>query len=196
MKKNILLSVVVIIMAAAMVAGATYAWFTDSAEPITNEFTAGTVKISAEETVFPEQFMVENWNPGDCANKEYTIINTGTKGVYIRVKFTAAWFEHDGVTPFNPDPADDVVTIDFKNAGDAAKWTKVGDTWYYNQPVDGTYTQQSESPRTVKLAIKVCLSGPGANNQYQGKVFKLTAEFESVQKSNGAVHDVWPGNPY
>ena len=62
MKKNIMISIMVIIMAAAMISGATYAWFTDAADPVVNEFTAGTVEISAEETVFPAQFMVENWN--------------------------------------------------------------------------------------------------------------------------------------
>lgn len=196
MKKNIIVSIMVILMAGAMITGATYAWFTDSADPIVNEFTAGTVEISAEETVFPAQFMVENWNPGDCAEKEYTIINTGTKGVYIRAVITGSWFEPDGVTPFVPDPDEDVVTWDLQDAGNAADWTMVGDTLYYNEPVDGSYTEADEAARTIKLALKVCLDGAGTGNQYQGKVFKLTAQFEAVQKSNGAVDDVWPSNPY
>ena len=196
MKKNILISVMVIVIAAAMISGATYAWFTDSADPIVNEFTAGTVEISAEETLFPEQFMMENWNPGDCADKEYTIINTGTKSVYVRVVITGAWYEHDGVTPFTPDPDEGAVSYEITESVPAQNWTQVGDTLYYNDSVVGTYTNEDLAARTIKLALKVCFDGPLAGNQYQGKVFKLTAVFESVQSSNGAVKDVWPSNPY
>lgn len=194
MKKNILVSLLVIVMAAALVTGATYAWFTDAADPVVNEFTAGTVKISAEETVFPAQFMMENWNPGDCADKEYTIINTGTKGVFIRATITGAWYENDGITPFTPDPDESVVSYDF--AETTPNWTRVGDILYYNDPVVGTYTNENLEARTIKLALKVCFDGPLAGNQYQGKVYKFTAVFESVQSSNNAVADVWSSNPY
>jgi alternate signal-mediated exported protein len=193
MKKNILVSILVIAFAVTAISGATLAWFTAEADPIVNEFTAGTVNISAEETVEPIDFMKENWNPGDCAEKEYTIINTGTKGIYVRVKLTGQWFENDRVTPFTPDPDESVVALSVE---EGSTWTQVGDYWYFDSSVLGTYTEENIDARTIKLALNVCLDGPNTGNQYQGKVFKLTAEFEAIQSSNNAVHDVWEGNPF
>ena len=63
--------------------GATYAWFTAESEEFTNEFTAGTVEIEADEEVNTKGFDENNWNPGDEAEKEFTIINKGTKGIRL-----------------------------------------------------------------------------------------------------------------
>lgn len=196
MKKKILMSLLVIMLSGSLIGGATMSWFTDSTEPIVNEFTAGTVVIEANETIEPELFMQKNWNPGDCAEKEYTIVNSGTKGIYLRGIITGQWYESDGETLFTPDPDEDVVTWTFHESVEEENWTRIGDTWYYNDPIAGTYTQEDIEERTVTLHLKVCFDGPTAGNQYQGKVFKLTATFESVQSSNQAVVEVWEDQPY
>lgn len=195
MKRNIIVSILIIAVSATLIGGATMAWFTDVADPIENTFTAGTVEIDADETIYPNPDMVANWNPGDEAEKEFTIVNTGTKRIYLRGILTGQWYNQDG-TVFTPDPADlEVVTWTFYDNETAANWTRVGDTWYYNEPINGTYTSQDAASRTVKLHLKVKLDGPTTGNQYQGKVFKLTTVFESIQSSNGAV-DTWAGHPY
>ncbi len=196
MKKNIIMSVLIIAISATLIGGATMAWFTDAAEPIENQFTAGTVEIGADETIEPIDSMQENWNPGDVAEKEFTIINTGTKSIYLRATITGRWYENDGVTEFNPNPDEDVVTWTFFNDDAAANWTRVGNEWYYNAPIGGSYTVENALDRTVKLHLKVTLDGPSTGNQYQGKVFKLTTVFDAIQSSNGAVDDAWENNPY
>lgn len=193
MKRNILVSILIIAISASLLAGATMAWFTDATGPIENTFTAGTVTISADETVSPSLDMVENWNPGDEAEKEFTIINTGTKSIYLRAIITGQWFMEDGETPFYPDPDLNVVSLSFPDS--EQYWTRIGNTWYYNGPINGTYSGASESERTAVLRIKVKLDGPATDNQYQGKVFKLFTTFEAIQSSNGAV-DTWVGHPY
>ena len=50
MKKKAIFSIMIILLAVAAVGGATMAWFTDSTE-VQNTFTAGTVKISVQETM-------------------------------------------------------------------------------------------------------------------------------------------------
>ena len=45
--RKILTSILVILVAAAAIGGGILAWFTDQSDPINNEFTAGTVSISA-----------------------------------------------------------------------------------------------------------------------------------------------------
>ncbi|HBN84431.1 MAG TPA: hypothetical protein DDZ89_11355 [Clostridiales bacterium] len=196
MKRNIFISILIIAISASLIAGATMAWFTDATEPIENTFTAGTVEISANETKFPTPAMAENWNPGDEAEKEFTIINTGTKGIYLRATITGQWYNKDG-SIFVPNPTDKTV-VTWTFYGDGAAWTKDtlnDNTWYYNDPIAGTYSGATQEARTVKLNIKVKLAGAETDNQYQGKVFKLSTTFESIQSSNGAV-DTWTGNPY
>ena len=48
MKTKVILSVLVIVMAAALIAGATSAWFTDENEVPAAEFVAGTVEVEAD----------------------------------------------------------------------------------------------------------------------------------------------------
>lgn len=196
MKKNIIAALFILILSVSIGAGTTLSWFSSSTEPIVNEFTAGTVRINVQETQTPEIFMTENWNPGDCGEKEYTIVNTGSKSIYLRGKFTGAWYESDGETAWTPTPDEDVVSFGFLDDQQGINWTVVGDYYYYNVPIEGTYTQNNEESRTVTLRMSICLDGPKTGNQYAGKVFKLTANFEGVQSSNDSVNDVWPNNPY
>ena len=190
MNKNIFISVAMIVVFAALVGGATLAWFTDATAPINNEFTAGTVLIEAEETVIPEVFMRENWNPGDCAEKEFTITNVGTKSIYLRAVIIGQWYNSDGSLFEHPGFEGENVRWDL-NPEDQ-DWVRIGNNWYYKYRINGTYTGGSE-PVTLKL--KVCLSGPDTDNYFQGKVFKLITTFEAVQSSNGAYHDAW-GDEY
>ena len=196
MKKRILISLLTIMISGTLISGATMSWFTDATTPIVNEFTAGTVAISADETIKPVLFMQQNWNPGDVAEKEYTITNTGTKSIYLRAVITGKWYQPDGVTEFIPNPAEEVVTWAFHDSQPVQNWTRQGNTWYYNTPIKGTYTEPNLSARIVTLHLKVSFNGPKSGNQYQGKIFKLKAVFESVQSSNGAVKEVWAGSPY
>ncbi len=196
MKKRIFMSLLAIMISGTMIGGVTMSWFTDAADPIVNEFTAGTVTIEADETIKPVLFMQQNWNPGDVAEKEYTITNTGSKSIYLRGVVTGKWYEPDGVTEFIPNPDEHVVTWTFYDSAAAAGWTQVGDTWYYNTPIKGTYTEPNVANRKAVLHLKIAFDGPTSGNQYQGKMFKLTAVFEAVQSSHNAVDEVWAGNPY
>jgi predicted ribosomally synthesized peptide with SipW-like signal peptide len=91
MKKSILMVVLGVLISAALVSGATLAWFTATAEPIVNEFTAGTVEISADYTAGFGKIMEENWNPGDCTDLDLEVVNEGTKSVYLRAKIDKVW---------------------------------------------------------------------------------------------------------
>ncbi len=107
MKKKIILSTLVILVVVAASLGATFAWFTDQSEPIENVFVAGTVDINAAETAFvTDGFSAINWNPGDCADKKYTITNVGTKSIKLRAIVTTQWYKWGGTgAPIAYDPA-------------------------------------------------------------------------------------------
>jgi len=199
MNRRTILSLAIIILAFAAIGGATMAWFTAQSAPINNVFTAGTVTISAGETVSDaHRLLMANWNPGDCVDKVFTITNNGTKRVVIRtdatVSLSGQWYDADGITPWTPpiiydgaEPANKVqpVTITVLEEGtEDNEWTRVGDFWYYNGVI-------AAEGGTATMTLRVCLEGPYLTNDFQGKVFKLTTTFEAVQASNDAPFDLW-----
>ncbi|MGB4443040.1 MAG: TasA family protein, partial [Dethiobacteria bacterium] len=86
-KKNVLIGVLVFSLAALLAVG-TWAWFTATADPVTNQFTAGTVKIEINEHGFTD---VVNWNPGDTTEKKVSVKSKGSKASYVRVSLTPVW---------------------------------------------------------------------------------------------------------
>ena len=91
MKSRMIMSLLVIALAAALIGGATMAWFTDSDTAGSATFTAGTLKIDVSDglTAFYDLLQVGskhgNMNPGDVYEEiVLEIENTGTKNL--------AWF--------------------------------------------------------------------------------------------------------
>ncbi|HHU63733.1 MAG TPA: hypothetical protein GXZ32_05955 [Clostridiales bacterium] len=189
MARKLFVSVFVVIATVGLLAGATYAWFTAESEEFTNEFTAGTVEIEADEEVNTKGFDENNWNPGDEAEKEFTIINKGTKGIRLRGIFEAKWYEKVGDQWVEWTPqGDDAMEITFEAGGMWTQDPQNPNIWYYNERISGTYETEDEAARTAKLTVKVKLDGPKAGNQYQGKKFVLTAKFQAIQASHS---DEW-----
>ncbi len=195
MNKRAFLSVLIIVLAVASVGGATMAWFTDQSAPIENVFAAGTVEIKASEQWAYDGDTKENWNPGDCDDKEFTIKNTGSKGIKIRGIMSANWYGEDGETLWDgADP--DAVTITFStndpnnNSGWTIEYDDDEEVWYlyYAPSIPGTFEEPTPEDLEVTVTIKVCLVGNIAGNEYQGKVFKLTTIFQAIQASHS---DQW-----
>ncbi len=137
-------------------------------------------------------FDKENWNPGDCTFRRYYVTNTGTKEARVRVHFTGGWHEYDeGISdwkPWTPVPDLDVVTVTVID-GD---WEDISDFWYYKGNIAGTYAGVGG---VVEFQVRVCLDGPDTDNQYQGKRYILSAQFEAVQASHDASIDEWGWSP-
>ncbi len=206
MDRKIFTSMLIIVMAIAAMAGGTLAWFTYEADPFDNVFVAGTVEIDADEEVSMEEDQRLNWNPGDCATKEFTIKNTGTKNITLRGIIEMAWYVATEDDP-NPDNEDDwelwteypdntdsfpsdffegAAYMDFCDDFDATNWEIVegegeDEGIFY---INYVGTEPIEPDDEIKLCIKVCLDGPSATNVYQGKKFVLSAKFQAVQASH------------
>lgn len=72
-------------LGALLVAGGSFALFTDTATNAENTFTAGTVSLEAGSSVIsPEQF-ISNLAPGDSGTIEVTVENTGSLDAWVRV---------------------------------------------------------------------------------------------------------------
>ncbi len=191
MNRRTILSVAIILLAVASVGGATMAWFTDQSDPINNTFTAGTVEIEADEVIIGEGVTMDNWNPGDCVEKKFTITNSGTKAIALRGIVTQQWYELDGTewVEWAPDPeGSNAAKVTFVGTGWTEDPTGSG-IWYYDSDIPGTYTEAN--PVGVELNFKVCLDGPEAGNQYQGKRYIMSVTFQAIQASHS---DQWEWN--
>ena len=188
MRKSVQISLLVLSLAALLIIGGTMAWFTATAEPVTNEFTAGTVEISIN-----DEYAVEtNWNPGDTTTKEISIVNEGTKCAYVRVKLTPEWgniVEDAFVVDSSLGTGNVIWHGDIYDAENNpnGKWIYDGEEWYY-------YKEKlcpGEADTTSLLLNSVTLDGENTDNDYQGKTYRINVAAQAVQASNDAYQDVW-----
>ncbi|MDD4570682.1 MAG: BsaA family SipW-dependent biofilm matrix protein, partial [Tepidanaerobacteraceae bacterium] len=154
MKKTLLIGLLVFSLVALLVVGGTMAWFTDVKEAV-NTFTAGTVTIEVNEYGFED---IINWNPGDTTDKDVSVISTGSKDTYVRVRLTPVWGEIvEGGFASNNLSVDNVTL----NIADNGKWLE-SDGWYY-------YCEIMEKDNETELLLdSVTLAGFGTSNDYQG----------------------------
>lgn len=91
MKRSLALSMFVLILMSGAVAGGVIAYFTQTRSTPTNTFDNGTVLISANETLIPTPVGFINLIPGSVQEAEYTVRNTGSLAIYLRVGFLGSW---------------------------------------------------------------------------------------------------------
>jgi predicted ribosomally synthesized peptide with SipW-like signal peptide len=183
MNKRVFLSAALILLAVALIGGATMAWFTDS-EELTNTFTAGTLEIDAEDYwKGSEGSHWDNVNPGDCDDKVFEIINKGSKHSLIRLQFAGEWGEYVNDLWVAMDPQDaDLVTVTAPSG-----WTYYAGWWYY----DGKLAPDMDPDDPFTFEFKVCVDGPNTDNDYQGMSYKFVFDIEAIQASNNASGDAW-----
>ena len=97
-----------VIVAATIVAGSTFAWFT-SKDEVTNRLTAkADYGVSITEDFTPP----EDWTPGQEINKDVSAVNTGNIDAYMRMKLSYALkgkaVDPNGVAIATPVPANAV----------------------------------------------------------------------------------------
>jgi hypothetical protein len=96
MKSRILVSMLVIALAAALVGGATMSIFTAQGETNEETYAAGTVKIVAGDQTFYETDTLKNMAPGDTINGEFVVENTGSLPLWFKVGYEATGFLFTG----------------------------------------------------------------------------------------------------
>ena len=176
MKKRKMMLGSAMILAILLVAGGTLAWFTATAEPVVNEFTAGTVEIELIDNFDG----APNVNPGDCYQKVIYVKNTGTKKAYIRIKADAV---------FDGGQSTDVLRYGLEKPGLwglLPGWTEKDGYFYYNHKVHpGHYT------KPLLKCNRICFDGPSMGNEYQGAELDITINAEAIQTTNGAALAEW-----
>lgn len=158
MRKNIVVSMLVIALAAALLGGATFAWFTDQKE-VAATFTAGTIVLGDPGTDFTIADIAPGWGVDDDETWAITIKNDGTLDMYYRLTFTATSGTLGNVLEVSLDGANWTTGL--------ANFTHVGVT-ALSAAASDSLTLYFRLPTTV-------------GNAYQGASFSGTLVVEATQ---------------
>ena len=97
MRTKIAVSFVIMALVCALVGGATFALFTDTATNAANTFSAGTVDVNAGPQVVT--IPVAGMAPGDTVSGTFKVTNAGTLDAWFKVTANAAGDLFGGATP-------------------------------------------------------------------------------------------------
>ncbi len=214
MKRQMIASFMVIALVAAVMGGATMAYFTAKADAPENEFVAGTVMIDAHDEVVYCGSDPTNVNPGDCFLKCIEIENTGSKAIELRLvdvgfNITIDWDwldDHFDALCFSEDDFEDIDALhraytdgEFEipvfiapcpDSDWVMKYVKengviTGFEFYYA----GGKIEPGDS---VDFCVVVVFDGEMMGNLWQGAIFEQWGGvFQAVQASNDAPEAVW-----
>ncbi|NLM92321.1 MAG: hypothetical protein GX168_05195 [Bacteroidales bacterium] len=208
MKSRMLISMLVIALAAAVIGGATMAWFTDSAGPEDVTFTAGTLEITVKGSgvsvdndgnLIIDFGDVSNMAPGDLTDPvTIKVTNTGSLDIGLFRKFTASGELAKVLKPYN------LVVHDW-----SGKWNMVKngvvkiDSAPANMNELCNWPDQVEAPNTDGWFGIALGTEDGVNdfynttlqfqfdklagNEYQGQGAVLKIEFKATQKNEEAI---------
>ena len=91
--KKWVLTVIAVLSLAAVLIGGNWAWLVDKTGPLTNRFTAGTVRVEINEHGFTD---VSGWSSGVAAEKKISAKSKGSKASYVRISLTPVWGTETG----------------------------------------------------------------------------------------------------
>jgi spore coat-associated protein N len=173
MKKNVVVSMLIIALAAALLGGATFAWFTDSKQASAN-FTTGTIKLG--ETI-PTSLSISNMAPNDTTEWEITIANEGTLDLYYRLCFSGSG---DLAKVLH-------VYIDGKDKGTLQQIITAG--YIFDE---ATMRINAGENHTVEIAFHL---PPETGNDYQNGTFEGHLTVEATQAKNQKADSInWSNN--
>lgn len=170
MKKKLIVTAACGLLAAAVTAGATLAYFTNS-DKATNVITMGNVSISLID-IYKDPGLV---TPNQTIDKTVQVQNTGKNPAYVRVKLNRYWTDEEKSSTPLADLDTSFIQIPSYDTAN----------WYYDANTD-TYYYKSAVPAgeyTTKLFEKIHIS-PDAGNTYADKFGKVDVTAEAVQSDN------------
>lgn len=177
--KRKLLFIAAALIALALIAGGTLAYFT-AEDTARNVITSGVVAVelieqqrTADGTLAPYPTERIPMMPGQSVSKIVTV-RSDEQPAYIRARYTIAVLDAGGEPmEVSAEQLAQVVTI----APDTEQWTLRDGWWYCDTAVGG-----GES--TPALFESVDFSGPNMGNEYQGASITVDVTVQAVQAAN------------
>lgn len=182
-KKKLLYLCLSLMMAAVIGAGASMAYFTDSAKR-TNVFTMGHVDIELAEPSYEgdEQGTIRNLLPGSVIPKDPTVtIQQGSQDSYVRVRLD--------ITGLNETQKAQLLernsTGAYLHFDIGTEWTQSGEYFYYTGLYEtGQKSGVLKEGQSVTLFTKVTLPGDEWGNEMAIKTFSIQVQAEAIQADN------------
>jgi predicted ribosomally synthesized peptide with SipW-like signal peptide len=183
-KKKVLVSLVTMGAAAALLVGATFAYFSAKDTSTGNTFGTGILKISItgqnSDSGFQNQSLGTNWQPGETRLVNFDVKNTGSLPVNLRGFATGTW----GYTSLD---SQNMVKVTKVEAWNGAGWTTLVDsapgiTGYFYYSPNGTDASLYEvaAGGRAQLQLSVTLDS-SAGDGFQGQTFTATLQVEGKQ---------------
>lgn len=181
MRKRIVVSMLVIALAAALLGGAAFAWFTDE-EKVTANFTAGTLDLAAPVATSLE---VTNMAPGDHQDWTVTIENAGTLDMYYRLFFEG------GISG----GCNEVLKVSlYDGTVEESELPIFGSTLLSNVNVDNawfdetkTYVDADAAAHQYTIRFELPFD---TGDDYQGATWNITLNIQATQKDNQTSVDI------
>lgn len=167
-------------LATAVTVGGTLAWLSTHTNAVTNTFTMGDVVPEVQET----------FTPGGTVKENVKVANQGNVAAYIRVALVPTWEDGNGnVKAASLNDLDITWGNGKKDANDPGNgWIKIGDYYYYQQPVDGK--DGNDVSYTAPLIQKAEVIG---DEEPEGYHMNLQIIADSIQAApTTAVTTTWP----
>lgn len=191
MKKKVLL-LATLAIATSVIATGTLAYY-NAEDKAHNVITSGNIKVELVETTNekdangnPVPFEdVNGVMPGQTVSKIVQVENTGESDAYVRIKVEKEISLNPGNTaPSNYNP----IVIDYATGSDSTAWTKSGDYYYYNSPLEpGKLT----SPLFTEVFFKESMG-----NEYQNCTVEIDVSAYATQVANNGTNALdakgWP----
>lgn len=183
-KRTILFSSMAAILAAALAIGGTAAYFTSKTAPVTNTFTVGGITIELVENTWENgigeapagKTVAQKMAPGETANKDPVVRNTGVSPCYVRLEVTGVTC--DGTTIEAPAG----FTIGGAKLGtESNEWTYRDGYFYYNRTLAGANGTAIDS--TVPLFTSVGIAPTAVEGDVER--FDMVIMAEAVQCEGG-----------
>lgn len=188
------LSIFSILAALGMMAGATYAFFTDADTSVNNRFDTGELSIDIDQSMVGSgNLLIEDaWLPGEDSVVRFNVENDGDLPVFLRGLATGEWLNN------NFEGSDDIVKVtrvEYLEGGDwvtlANNGEGIEDFVYYatNQSGNEGSLIQLNAGSTEQFRLTVELD-ESAGNDYQNRSYLGNIVVQARQTTSGAN---WPG---
>jgi len=181
---KILLSVASIAAAAALVIGATFAFFSDTETSTGNTLGTGTLTIDIldqnADSDFGSETLGTNWQPGEERLVNFDVKNTGSLPINLRGFATGSW-------NFSPS-AGDKVSVTKVEAWNGSSWSTLATgpvTGYFYYSPDGTNNSLYEVAAGDRAQLQLTVElDSSAGDEFQGRTFTATLQAEGKQTND------------
>lgn len=196
MKTKILMSLFLLIITLSMVAGGSFAYFSDSETSNGNTFTAGTLDLKindGDENVVG--FNVTNMRPGNQPATSYKLSNTGSISGYLNITSAVVVNTENGIIEPEASAGDvtdilgelgDVVHIDLYFDNDASGWWSTGDVRIYqgyvsDMPANFIVNEAMAPGATERIIARLDWWSTADDNLAQGDTMTIGFTFNLSQ---------------